>query len=107
MILTKGSLSAKLTSCLSGLDSAALLLFNQQQIYLFGKIQTCLIGGQPYSDTSHYKVTECCLVQLTDWAGFLPPSTKVFHEVGKYLEVAAVKKNVKKKLFFLSLKVVV
>ena len=24
------------------------------QFYFFGQIQTCQIGGQPYSDTSHY-----------------------------------------------------
>ena len=40
-----------MTSCLTGLDSAALFMFNQQQIFLFGQIQTSQTGGQLYSDT--------------------------------------------------------
>ena len=36
----RGSITVRLTSCLTGLDSAALLMFNQQKIYLFGQIQT-------------------------------------------------------------------
>ena len=57
----KGSITVQLTSCLTGFDSAALLMFNQQQIYLFGWIQISQIGGQLYSDTSPYKVSECSL----------------------------------------------
>ena len=34
------------------LDSAALLMLNDQQFYLLGQIQTNQAGGQPYSDTS-------------------------------------------------------
>ena len=45
-------MTEQLTSSLTGLDSAALLMFNQQQIYLLGQIQTSQTGGQPYSDTS-------------------------------------------------------
>ena len=37
-------------------------MFNQQQIYLFSQIQTSLTGGQLYSDTSPYKVSECSLL---------------------------------------------
>ena len=33
-------------------------MFNQPQIYLFGQIQTSQTGGQRYSDTSPYKVSE-------------------------------------------------
>ena len=37
------------------LDSAALLMLNWQQIYLFRWIQTCQTGVQLYSNTSPYK----------------------------------------------------
>ena len=40
-----------MTSCLPCLDLAALLMFNQQHIYLFGQIQTSQTGGQTLSDT--------------------------------------------------------
>ena len=53
-----------LTSCLSGLDSAALLMFSQQQIYLFGQIQTSQTVVQVYSDTSPYEVNDCSLFVL-------------------------------------------
>ena len=53
-----GSITVWLTSCLSGLDSAALLMLNQQQIYLFGQIKSSQTGGQQYSDTSPYEVCE-------------------------------------------------
>ena len=43
------------------LDSAALLMLNEQQIYLFGQIQTSQTGYQLYSDTSPYG--ECSLVR--------------------------------------------
>ena len=49
----KGSITAWLTSGLTGLDSAALLGFNQQKRF------TCLAKSQPVkqdSDTSPYKV---------------------------------------------------
>ena len=59
--LERGSISVRLTSCLTGLDSAPLLIYYQQQIYLIGQIQT----SQPYSDTSPYEVSECSLVRLT------------------------------------------
>ena len=50
-----------LTSCLTGLNSAALLMFNQQQI------QTSQTGGQLYIDASLYKVSECSLTYLYKW----------------------------------------
>ena len=59
--LERGSISVRLTSWLTGLDSAPLLIYYQQQIYLIGQIQT----SQPYSDTSPYEVSECSLVRLT------------------------------------------
>ena len=37
-------------------------MFNSQHIYSFGQIQTSQTGGQPYSDTSPYKVSECPLI---------------------------------------------
>ena len=46
-----------LTSCLFCLDSAALLVLNEQQFYLFGQIQTSQTGSPPYIDTSLYKVS--------------------------------------------------
>ena len=51
----------RLTSCLTVFGSAVLIMFNQQQIFLFGQIQTCQRGGQPYIDTFPYKVSECSL----------------------------------------------
>ena len=47
--LFRGSITVPLACCLTGLDSAALLKFNQIQIYLLGQIQT---GGRMYSDAS-------------------------------------------------------
>ena len=38
---------------------------NYQQIYVFGQIQTSQIGGQPYSDSSPYEVSECSLPTVT------------------------------------------
>ena len=46
---------------MTGLDSAALIMFNHQQIYLFSQIQTSETGGQQYSDASPYKVSEYSL----------------------------------------------
>ena len=40
-----------MTSCLICLDSAAFLILNEQQIYMFGKIQSSQAGGQLYIDT--------------------------------------------------------
>ena len=56
---TRGSITVWLTSCSTGLYSAALLILNQQQIYLFGEIQIGQRGGQMYSDTSPYEVSDC------------------------------------------------
>ena len=36
-------------------------MLNLIDIYKFGRIQTSQTGGQPYSDTSHYEVSECSL----------------------------------------------
>ena len=47
-----GSITLWLTFCLFCLNSAALLKLNEEQLYLFGQIQTSQRGGQPYSDTS-------------------------------------------------------
>ena len=54
----RGSISVQLTSCLFYLDSSAFLMFNEEQFYLFGQIQTSQTEGQLYSDTSLY--SECC-----------------------------------------------
>ena len=45
------------------LDSAVLHMLNQQQIYLFGQIQTSQTRGQSYSDTSPYDEMEYSLAQ--------------------------------------------
>ena len=60
-----GSITERLTSCLTGLASAALLMLNYIEINKFGRIQTIQAGGQPHSDTSIYKVNECSLNCLT------------------------------------------
>ena len=46
------------------LDSAALLVLNEQQFYLYGQIQTSQTGGQPYSDTSSYG--QCSLLRTVN-----------------------------------------
>ena len=46
------SITVFLASCLFWLDSAAVLLLNEQQFFLFGQIQSNQTGCQPYSDTS-------------------------------------------------------
>ena len=46
------SMSLQLTSCFIALDSAALLMLNEQQIYLTGQIQASQTGGLWYNDTS-------------------------------------------------------
>ena len=40
-------------------------MFNSKHIYLFDQIQTSQKGGQPYSDTSPYKESECSQAKLT------------------------------------------
>ena len=62
-------MAAWLTSCLTGLDIAALLTFNQQQIYLIGQIQTSRIGGHLYNDTSPFKFSDCSLPK--PWRSFV------------------------------------
>ena len=57
----RGSITVWLTSCLTDQDSAALLLLIQIDIYKFGRIQTSQTRGQPYSETSPYKVRESSL----------------------------------------------
>ena len=57
----RGSITVQLTSFLTGYDSAALFGFNSQHIYLFGQIKTSQTGGQLYSDTSPFEVSECSL----------------------------------------------
>ena len=51
-----GSITVRLTSCFICLVSAALLLLNEEHIYLFGQIQAGQTASRPYSDTSPYKV---------------------------------------------------
>jgi len=46
-IYLRGGITVWLTSYLFSLDSAALLMFNEQQFYEFGQIQTSQTGGQP------------------------------------------------------------
>ena len=48
----RGSITVQLTYCLTGLDSADMLMLNKKQFYLVGQIQTSQSGGQPFSDTS-------------------------------------------------------
>ena len=59
----RGSITVQLTYCLTGLDSDALLMFNQQQIYLWWPNPNSQTGGQLYSDTSSYKIIECSLIR--------------------------------------------
>ena len=59
----RGNITIRLTSCLTGFDSAVLLKRNYKQICLFGQILTGQTGGQLYSDISPYKVSECSLLR--------------------------------------------
>ena len=43
-------------------------MLNQQQIYLFGCIQTSQTGGQLHIDTSLYEVSECSLPGVAEWS---------------------------------------
>ena len=76
----RGSITEWLTSYLTGLDSAALLMFNQQQeeVYLFSQIRTSHTGGEAFSDTSSYEM--CSLMDLSvdaiPWPRVHFPSTK-------------------------------
>ena len=56
------SVTVQLTSSLTYLDSAGLLMLNWMQIYKFGQIQTSQTGRQLCNDTSPYKVSECSLL---------------------------------------------
>ena len=56
----RGSITVQLTSCLFCLDSAALLMLNEQQFFLLGQTQTSSTGGQRYSDTLPLKVSVLC-----------------------------------------------
>ena len=53
-----GSITVQMT-CLFYLDSAAMLMLNDQQFYLFGQMLTSVTRDLPYSDTFHYG--ECSL----------------------------------------------
>ena len=54
----RGSITGRLTSCLTGQDSAALLMLNQIEIYKFGRIQASQTGGQPSSNLSPYEESQ-------------------------------------------------
>ena len=56
------SITVPLSSCLFCLDSAALLMLNEKQFYLFGQIQTSQTGDHVCSYTSPYG--ECSLIYL-------------------------------------------
>ena len=59
LVSQRRSITVRLTMFLFCLELAALLLWNKQQFYLFGQIETSQTGGQPYSDASPYG--ECSL----------------------------------------------
>ena len=64
MLLRRGSITVCLTSCLTGLDSTILVNNYVIQHKQSSWIVTSQTGGQPYSDTSTYKVSECSLPKL-------------------------------------------
>ena len=57
----RGNITVWLTSCLTGLASTKLVNLNRIQHKQNSKILTSQTGGQPYSDTSPCKVSECSL----------------------------------------------
>ena len=60
----RGSITVQLTSCLTGLDLAKQV--NQLLIKLkqSSRFQTIPTGGQPYSNTYPYEVSECSLENI-------------------------------------------
>ena len=54
-----GSITVWLTLCLTGLDSATLLMFNQQQIYLFGQSHISQIAAPVHRDQSIHIERAC------------------------------------------------
>ena len=66
--LVRGSITVRLTSCLTGLDSIKLvnlyLIQHKKSIWIL----TGQTGGQTYSDTSPYELSECTL-DILSWIG--------------------------------------
>ena len=56
------SLTVQLTFYSISFYSAVFIMLNEQQIYLFGQIQTSQTVGQLYSDTSPYKISYYSLI---------------------------------------------
>ena len=77
-LLRKGSITVQLTS---SLDPAALFTLYQIQIYKFGWIQSSQTGGQPYTYTSPYEVSEC---SLAEWSHLTPEIRNVNQVIGKF-----------------------
>ena len=59
----RGSITIRLTSCLTDLNSTKLVNLYRIQHKQSNRILTSQTGGQPYSDTSPYEVFECSLIQ--------------------------------------------
>ena len=55
----RGRIPIRLTS--NFFDSAALIMLSQPLVHLFGQIQTCQTGSQPFSGTYAYVIGECSL----------------------------------------------
>ena len=70
--VVRGNIIVRLTSCLTGLESAVLLNWNYKQMCLFGQILTGQTGGQAYSNISPYEVSECSLFQPSNKFGDYP-----------------------------------
>ena len=77
----RGNITVWLTSCLTGLDSAVLLNWNNKQTCLFGQILTGQTGGQAYSDISPYKVSECSLQSSTKIVRPPVPAIHMLHNL--------------------------
>ena len=67
-----GSITVRLTSCLTGLDSTKLVNLYLIQHKQSSWILTGQTVGQPYSDTSPFKVSECFLAK---WPGVKCPES--------------------------------
>ena len=87
MLLRRGSITVCLTSCLTGLDSTILVNNYVIQHKQSSWIVTSQTGGQPYSDTSTYKLSECSLPKLPMHDKRIGFSSQVFlkHIPLKYL----------------------
>ena len=91
-----GSITVQMTSCLFYLDSAAMLMLNDQQFYLFGQMLTSVTRDLPYSDTFPYGECFCmvlCLFPLTGQASCIAAALGYLTNEGRAIKSDAIAKD--------------